>query len=223
MLSVIYNLTSNYGLSIILLTIIVKLLVFPMTVSAMKSSKKMQELQPKMQELQNKYKGNPEVLNQKLAEFYKENKFNPFGGCLPMFIQIPIVYGLFVVFKDPSVFGLEVVNQSFLWVSDLTKPDLFSNILNMSFADKIPGILPIISALLTYYQLDFSNKSMVKTNSKSQDPTMKSMESMNNSMKFIFPIMLLTTGMTVSSGIALYWSVSTFLAILQQMYINKLK
>jgi len=101
LLQVFYAQTHSYGLSIILLTCAVRILVWPLVSKQTKSMQKMQLLQPKMKELQERYKGEPELLQRKVMEFYAKNKMNPFGGCLPLLIQFPILIALFSTFNGP--------------------------------------------------------------------------------------------------------------------------
>lgn len=107
LLTVFLNLTGSYGMSIILLTVVVRVVILPLTFYQMKSMKKMQEVQPRMKEMQDKYKDQPEKLNQEMMQLYKTEGVNPFAGCLPMFIQLPILYALFAVLQsfDPTTLG----------------------------------------------------------------------------------------------------------------------
>lgn len=135
-----YNLTStmgfaNYGIAIILLTLAFKIVLYPLTVKQVRSMKAMQDIQPKMKEIQEKYKGNSEKTNQELANLYKESGVNPMSGCLPLLVQMPILIAIFYAIRDYSYIG----QPSFLWMTNL--------------ADKDPlYILPVLSALTTYIQ-----------------------------------------------------------------------
>ena len=101
LLNLLYGFVQNYGLTIIIFTLIVKLCLYPLYIKQTKSTARMAEVQPKMQALQNKYANDKETLNIKMAELYKEEKFNPMGGCLPMLIQMPIIMGLFALLRNP--------------------------------------------------------------------------------------------------------------------------
>ena len=126
---------ANYGVAIILLTLVIKLILYPLTVKQVKGMKAMQELQPKMKELQEKYKGNPEKLNKEMALLYKDSGVNPLAGCLPLLVQMPILMGIFYAIRDYQYVHL----PSFLWIADLSAPD------NLY-------ILPIVPAATTYIQ-----------------------------------------------------------------------
>lgn len=136
-----YNLTismgfANYGIAIILLTIAIKLVLYPLTVKQVRSMKAMQEIQPKMKALQDKYKGNPEKLNKELATLYKEAGVNPLAGCLPLLVQMPFLIAIFFAIRDYQYAQLP---PSFLWMTDLAQPDP-------------TYILPVLSAVTTYIQ-----------------------------------------------------------------------
>ena len=125
LMEALYNLTDqfgfgNYGLAIILLTIIVKVAVYPLTVKQLRSMKAMQELQPELQKLQTKYKNNPQAMQMKLAELYKEKGVNPLAGCLPLLIQMPILMGMYYALFN---FDYGNVTPSFLWLPSLSETD----------------------------------------------------------------------------------------------------
>ncbi len=214
LLGFIYDFVGSYGLSIILFTIVVKVILYPLYKAQIKSQKNMQIIQPKLEELKAKYSNDKEKLNQKTLELYSEYKINPLAGCLPLLIQLPIIFALFDVLRNPvtRVFGGDqaladaATNVPFLWITDLTKPDLMSNILNVDFAGSLPGLLPIIAAILTYVQF----KTMNTSNSSTQ----------NNQMQMfgmMMPFMILFFGISMSAGVVLYWVVSTSFQIVQQM------
>ena len=141
LLTFIYKLVGNYGISLIILTVLVKLLLYPLYFKQIKSTASMSSLQPKMKAIQEKYKNDKEKMNEEMAKLYKEENFNPMGGCLPMLIQLPIIMGLFTLLRNPMRYIADenmifAVHQSFLWIKDLGQPDLW--------------ILPIAAAVSTY-------------------------------------------------------------------------
>jgi YidC/Oxa1 family membrane protein insertase len=147
-----YNLTAaigiaNYGIAIIVLTIIIKMLLYPLTVKQVKSMKGMQDLQPKIKEIQEKYKGNPEKLQKETAALYKQSGINPLAGCLPLIVQMPILIGIFYAIRDYPALH----QQSFLWLSDLSHPDP-------------TYILPVLSAATTYLQQKQTTTDMTQQN-----------------------------------------------------------
>lgn len=145
LMEVLYNLTDklgfgSYGLAIILLTIIVKVLLYPLTVKQLKSMKAMQELQPELQKLQTKYKNNPQVMQTKLAELYRDKGVNPLAGCLPLLIQMPILMGMYYALYNFDYGGAA---PSFLWLPSLSETDPMY-------------ILPVLAAATTLIQQKMS-------------------------------------------------------------------
>ena len=145
----IYGMTGSFGLSIILLTILIKIVLLPFTLKQDRSMKEMKKLQPKIDELKKRYEGDPQTLNQKTMELYKEHKVNPAGGCLPLLIQLHILWALFGVLRKEGV----VPDEAFLWFS-LVTPDPFF-------------ILPILNGAVSFIQ-----QKLMGTNS---NPQMKNM------------------------------------------------
>ena len=105
-LRIIFELVQNYGISIILFTVLVKVLLLPLTIKQTKSTKAMQDIQPKIQEIQTKYKDKPEKQQQEIMKLYQEYKINPLAGCLPLLIQMPILIALFSVLREPVTYGV---------------------------------------------------------------------------------------------------------------------
>jgi len=182
----------NYGLAIILMTILIKLVMFPLTQKQMKSMVAMQEIQPKAKYIQQKYKDDPQTMQAKTMELYKEHGVNPMGGCLPLLIQMPI----FIAFYQ-SLFNFKftvVEHAAFLWVPNIGKPDPYF-------------ILAILAAVTTYLQQRIS---MVDT----KDPTQKS-------MLYFMPIFMAFIAYKLPAGLPLYWVVFNILGIAQQLYVNQ--
>lgn len=199
LLSFLYGIVSNYGITIILFTVIVKLLMLPLTFHQMKQTKQMGEIQPKIKELQEKYKNDKEKLNIKTMELYKEYKINPLGGCLPLLIQMPIIFGLFAVLREPIKYIADpsftnAVHEAFLWIPDLSGPDKW--------------ILPILAGATTYFSMNSASSGMA------QNPTMKTMNMM-------FPFMIIWWGRSFPAGLTLYWVVSNLFQIVQQYFTPK--
>ncbi|HRV33455.1 MAG TPA: YidC/Oxa1 family membrane protein insertase, partial [Anaerovoracaceae bacterium] len=128
LLSYIYGFVNSYGISIILLTLIVRICLLPLYSKQIKSSAAMAEIQPKLKEIQVRYANDKETMNKKLQELYAKEKFNPMSGCLPLIIQMPIIMGLFSLLRNPLEYMSQpemivAVHESFLWVPDLSQPD----------------------------------------------------------------------------------------------------
>lgn len=115
-----YSLSHSYGIAIIMLTMVIRLAIFPLSMKQYASMKAMQELQPKLKELQAKHKDNPQELNQAMMAFYQEHKVNPFGGCLPLLIQMPFLIALYSTLIS-TAFSAKVGHQGFLFIADLTR------------------------------------------------------------------------------------------------------
>lgn len=213
LLGLIYNFVHNYGLSIIIFTVFVKVLLMPLSVMQINSTKRMQEIQPKIKEIQNKYKNDKETLNIKTMELYKENKINPLAGCLPLLIQFPIIIGLFNTLRNPLQYvfsgstelATEALNKGFLWISDLGAPDFLGSLFGATdgVMAVIPGILPILAAITTYLQMHMTGSG---TESNSQMKT----------MTYMMPFMILFMGRTLASGLMLYWLIGNIFQIVQQ-------
>ncbi|CED95018.1 MULTISPECIES: YidC/Oxa1 family membrane protein insertase [Romboutsia] len=197
-LRIIFELVQNYGLSIILFTILVKVLLLPLTIKQTKSTKAMQDIQPKIQEIQTKYKDKPEKQQQEIMKIYTEAKINPLAGCLPLLIQMPILIALFSVLREPVTYGVfadqaQFVNaaKGFLWIKDLTTPDY---------------ILAILSGATTF---------LMQTLMMPKDQQQGSMKIMT----YVMSAMMLFWGFSFPAGLTLYWTIGNVFAIGQHYLI----
>ncbi len=188
----------SYALAIILISILLKIILFPLMQKQMKSTMNMQEVQPKLEYLQKKYKNNPEKMNEEVMKLYKEYNINPMAGCLPLLIQMPILIGLFGALRQYNFDPIE--HATFFWIPNLAEKDpLF--------------ILPILVALTMFLQQKIS---MSATPSAAENPTMKT-------MLYIMPAMMLFVCWQMPSGLCLYWAFFSILSIIQQFFMNKQK
>ena len=202
-LKIILEFVHNYGLSIILFTVFVKVLLLPLTIKQTKSTKAMQDIQPKLQEIQEKYKNKPEKQQQEIMNLYKEAKVNPVAGCLPLLIQMPILFGLYNVLRNPVDWGvfadqaaLQNADMVFLWVKSLTKPDY---------------ILAIISGVTTF------GMQMLMMPKDQQQGSMKV-------MTYVMSAMMLYWGFMFPAGLTLYWTAGNLFSIAQHyLVMNPLK
>ena len=206
LLSILYGYIDNYGITLIVFTIIVKVCLFPLYADQIKHSARMADVQPKMQALQKKYANDKEMLNIKMMELYKEEKFNPMRGCLPMLIQMPIIFGLFALLRSPTDFiessdMLMAVHEAFLWIPDLSQPD--------------PWILPILAGISTFISF-----TQTQQNTTGGDNSMASMMKM---MRYFFPVMIVWMGRSFPAGLTIYWFVGTVIQIIQTKGLNKWK
>ena len=195
-LQLLFNLTDitgfgSYGMAIILLTIIIKMLLYPLTVKQVKSMKAMQELSPKMKKLQEKYKDNPQLMQQKLGELYKDAGVNPLAGCLPLLVQMPILMGMYYAlynFQYPSEEA-----AAFLWLPSMSNPDPLY-------------ILPILSAFTTWLQ---------------QKMTTTEMNQQMKIMMTVMPIFIGWISLNFPSGLVLYWVTMNVVQIVQQWWMYR--
>jgi YidC/Oxa1 family membrane protein insertase len=201
LLKLIFDLTNNYGLSIILFTVVVKLLTIPLTLKQTRSVREINEIQPELKKLQEKYKNDKEQLNVKILELYKKHKISPFGGCLPLLIQIPILVGLFAALREPAKYVFEseavykTIDTGFLWLSNLAKPDPF-----------LWG-LPLLAGLTTYLS------SATMSTGAPTDQNQKI-------MTYFMPIMIFWWGIKLPAGLTLYWVISNVFQTVQQLAIR---
>ena len=194
---------NNYGFSIIILTIIIKIIFWPLTHKSQKSMKEMQKLQPLMAKIREKYKDNREMMNKELMGLYRTYKVNPMSGCLPMLIQIPVFFALYRVLGS----SIELRHAPFLlWINDLSAPDRLFNI-PIPFVNE-PGI-PVLT-LLMGASMFLQQKLQPMVGDPSQAKIMMFM-----------PIMFTVMFINFPSGLVLYWLTQNILSIGQQYYINK--
>lgn len=214
-LSAIYNFVGNYGLSIILFTTLIRLILLPSAIHQKKGMLVTQRLQPMVNELQKKYKNDPKLLQQKQMELYKEHNHNPLSGCLPLLIQMPIIFTLFSVLRNAAQYvPQQALYEKFLWLPNMVDPDTMANIVNISGAERIPGVLPIIAAIFTY--ITFKMTQVNAPTPSTDGPKLPNM----NYMAYIFPVIILISGATYSAGLILYWAFSTILQFVQDKVLN---
>ncbi|PJA86791.1 MAG: hypothetical protein CO141_02890 [Candidatus Moranbacteria bacterium CG_4_9_14_3_um_filter_42_9] len=221
----------DFGVSIILVTVLIKFLLVPLSKKQIESQKKMQELQPKIKALQEKHKGDKEKQSRALMEFYKENKTNPFSGCLPMIVQLVFLIAIYRVLFNISNAGLMVnaadlysfvsnpgqINKMFFSLIDLSST---INLGSLAMKD-IPQIILIVAAALSQY---IQTKMLMagqpeKNVSKNEQPDFSQI--MSKQMLYLGPLLTLFIGIKFPAGLALYWLASTVFMIAQQHYLAK--
>jgi YidC/Oxa1 family membrane protein insertase len=206
-LEFIQRLVGNWGWAIILLSALVFLVLFPLTLKQMRSMKEMQVLQPKIEELRKKYKDNPQKLNQETLALYKEHKVNPLGGCLPMLLQMPILFALYqVLMRSVALRGAE-----FLWIKDLSMPDrMFTLPQSIPVMGNEINILPILMTIGMFLQQKMST---VKQSSNSD------MAQQQKIMMIVMPVMFLVFFYHLPAGLVLYWVVNSTLMMIYQFKV----
>jgi YidC/Oxa1 family membrane protein insertase len=222
----------DFGIAIIIITIIIKFLLIPLSRKQIESQKKMTELQPKIKEIQQKYKNDKEKQSRMLMELYKTNKSNPFSGCLPMIVQLVFLIAIYRVLFNISQANLMVdgsilyqfvhnpgqINKLFLGLVDLSTA---VNLGNITFSEIPKIILVLLAAFSQYFQtkmLMAKQKSVAKPQND-EKPDFSQM--MSKQMLFLGPLLTLFIGIKFPSGLALYWLVSTVFMIVQQYFLEK--
>eukprot|EP01047_Picozoa_sp_COSAG01_P000466 COSAG01_NODE_9_length_43729_cov_66.133463_3_plen_227_part_00 len=190
------NVIENYGIGIILLTLLVKLLFYPLTAKQYQSMKVMKRLNPEIQRIREKHKKDPQKGHTAIMQLYKENNANPLKGCLPAIIQIPIFIAIFYTVHSEgfkAMLAVPGVNQGFtsFWLSNLTLPDS-------------TYILPVLLGAITYW----SQQVMV-------------VDEKQRKMMMFMPVIILVMSFKMPSGVLLYWFVSTLVSTLQQISVNR--
>ena len=202
---VLYGFIPNYGVVVVLFAILIKLVTYPLMAKQLRSSKKMQEISPLMNQIKIKYKNNPTLQQQKMATLFQENKINPLAGCLPLLIQMPVLMSVFMVFRNT----IEFRGESFiLWINDLSAAD------TLFVVGGIPiNILPFLMSFSMYYTMKLSSA----TQPAGGDPAQEATQQM---MKYMFPGMMFFLFYAFPSGLNLYYLCFNIMQIVQQKIIN---
>ncbi|MFA6305191.1 MAG: YidC/Oxa1 family membrane protein insertase [Candidatus Gracilibacteria bacterium] len=205
----------NYdiGLAIIILTLIIRTILLVPSQKAMKSQKRMQDIQPRLEKIKEKYKGDQQKIAAETMALWKEAKVNPMGSCLPLLLQLPFLIGIFYVVQDSlnpdntyllyktyENFALSDISHTFFGILDLSKPNLY--------------VLPIIIGGLQFIQMKLSMGS-----GKPQGE----MASASKMMVYLMPVMIAVFTASLPAGVGIYWGTSTLYGIVQQMFVNKSK
>lgn len=197
-MNALHGVLGNFAAAIIVLTIIIKALLWPLQNKATNSMRKMAALSPKMTELREKYKDDPTKMNQELMKLYKDYGVNPFGGCLPMLIQIPIFFGFYSMLGT----AIELRNSSFFWVHDLSQPDTVGHILGFPI-----NILPILMALTMLWQMHI---------------TPKTGDAAQQRVFMFMPVIFILFAYNFASALSLYWTTQNLISI-AQLYVTRNK
>jgi YidC/Oxa1 family membrane protein insertase len=229
----IYNIIPyhDFGIAIIIVTLIIKFLLVPLSRKQIESQKKMQEMQPEIKKIQAKYKKNKEQQSKALMEFYKKNKANPFSGCFPTIFQLIFLIAIYQVLFNISRSGLIVSNDQLY--SFVTNPgqinQFFLGIINLSKAidlshltvQAIPQLILVVLAAVAQY---FQTKMLMPTQNATPKPKKENTDisqMMSKQMLYFGPLLTLFIGIKFPAGLALYWLVSILFAIIQQTILIK--
>lgn len=194
----IHSVVGNYAASIIILTLIIKSLLWPVQNKATNEMRKMALLSPKMTEYREKYKDDPQKMNEEIMKLYREYGVNPFSGCVPMLIQIPIFFGFYAMLGV----AIELRNASFLWVHDLSQPDTVAHVMGFPI-----NVLPIVMAGTMVWQMII---------------TPKSGDAVQQRIFYFLPIVFLVFCYNYASALALYWTTQNIFSIVQ-LYLTRNK
>ncbi len=208
MLEFFYHIGHNWGIAIILLSVAIYVILFPLSIKQLRSMKQMQELQPKIEELRKTYKDNPQRLNKEIMELYRRYKINPLGGCLPVLLQIPVFFALYqVLIRSVALKGAE-----FLWIKDLSVPD---KIISLPGTYPLVGssinILPVLMSISMFFQQKLSSATQMSSSSEQQ-----------KMMLILFPIIFVFIFYNMPAGLVLYWLVNNILMLAQQVRMNRI-
>ncbi len=208
-LDFIFGLVHNWGTTIVILSILIYLILYPLTLKQMRSMKQMQALQPRIEELRKIYKDNPQKLNTEIMGLYREYKVNPFSGCLPLVLQIPVFFALYqVLLRSVALKGAK-----FLWIKDLSSPDrLFTLPASIPILGNEINLLPILMTIGMFIQQKFS---MATTSAGSAEQ--------QKLMMILFPLMFGFIFYHMPSGLVLYWFINSTLMLLYQLRISRQK
>jgi len=205
-----HRVTASYGLDIILLTVLIKGLMAPLTHKSYASMKQMQKLQPQMERLKERYSDDKEKLNKEIMELYKRNGVNPLGGCLPMVLQFPVFIGLYNALSTP----IELRHAPFMWIKDLSQPDWKSLPFTIagwppSFWPTAPSGIPVLTVFMGASM--FLQQWMTPS---AGDPNQRK-------MMMLMPLMFTFMFVSFPAGLTVYWLVNNLLTIGQQYWINR--
>lgn len=189
-----HRLIPSYGVAIILVTLLLKIIFWPVQAKSIQSMKQMQKFQPQMQKIREKYKDDPQRMNQEMMKLYKEHKINPFSGCLPMLVQLPVLIAFYKVLSN----AIELRGASFLWIKDLALPDTVATVFGIPI-----NPLPLVMTAGTVLQ---------------QRMTPSTGDTQQQKMMMLMPLIMLFFFYSMSSGLVLYWTVQQLLSLAQQWW-----
>ena len=205
------------GIAVIIFTIFIKLILFPLSRQAVSTQLKMRSVEPKMKEVKEQYKDDKQKQAEEIMALYKENNINPFSSFLLIFIQLPIIIALYWVFLRS---GLPEVNIDLLYSFVAIPENVSMNFLGLLNISEKSWILAILASITGFFQIHYS---LPKTPPKTENPSFGDdlARSMNMQMKYVFPVVILFIAYTVSGAVALYWTTSNIFTIAQELVIRK--
>lgn len=207
---------NDLGIAIILLTVVIKLILFPLSLKALKAQRYLQDLQPKIEELKKKYKDQKEILAQEMMKLYKEEKISPLSSCLPILLQLPVLWALYRVF----IYGINSEHLEGIYSFIYNPGTLDTLSLGLIDLSAKSYTLAAIAAIIQFFQAKMLPSKRPETKTKSaKDEDMGAM--INKQMIYMMPFMTFIFGMMFPAGLPLYWIVHTLITLVQQMYFLK--
>lgn len=204
-----HKVVRNWGVAIIILTCLINLVLFPLTRKSFLSMRKIQEVQPHMEKLKKIHKDNPQKLNKELAELYKQYNINPLGGCLPMFLQIPV----FIALYQGLLRSIELKGANFLWIKDLSRPDVVPLPFTLPVIGNELHILPLLMIGAMFFQQ--------KTSAMRSSTSSPEQQQQQKIMMFFFPLFFGFLFYNFPSGLVLYWLTNTVLMVIEHSAMGK--
>ena len=213
LLDFIYGFVGNYGISIIIFTLIIRGCLFPLYASQIKGQLKMAEIQPKMAAIQKKYADNREEQGRQMQKLYKDEKYNPMMGCLPLLIQMPILMGLFTLLRNPGLYveGTRIIlasHESFWWLQDLSQPDVW--------------LLPVVTGITTFLSMSMTGMMGGNQNAGGGDMA-ATMAPMMKVMRVFMPVFIVVIARQMPAGLAIYWMIGNIFTIIQTWMLKRLR
>jgi len=213
LLNFIYSFCGDYGVSIVIFTLIIRGALFPLYASQIKGQLKMADMQPKMQAIQKKYADNREELGRQMQNLYKTEGYNPMMGCLPLVIQMPILMSLFWLLRNPGQYvdSIEMIvasHESFMWLQDLSQPDLW--------------LLPIVCGITTFLSMSMTGM-MTPTGGGDGSDMAAQMQPMMKMMRIFMPIFIVVIARQMPAGLAVYWFIGNLFTIGQTWMLKRMR
>jgi YidC/Oxa1 family membrane protein insertase len=204
-----HKVVRNWGIAIILLTFLINMVLFPLTRKSFLSMRKIQEVQPHIEKLRTVHKDNPQKLNKELAGLYRQYNINPFGGCLPLLLQMPI----FIALYQGLIRSIELKGANFLWIKDLSSPDYVSLPFSLPILGKQIHILPLLMVIAMFLQQKISTKGTGSVGKEQQQQ--------QKFMLIFFPIFFGFMFYNFPSGLVLYWLTNTVLMVIEHSSMRR--
>lgn len=211
---------NDVGVAIVILTLIIRFILYPLNKQSIQSQKALQDIQPKMEEIKQKYPNNKQEQGRAMMELYKAEKVNPFSSCLPLLIQLPFLITIFYVFRN----GLTNPSELELVYSFINRPEII-NPISLQYFDlsKASPVLAVLAGFAQYWQTKMMMAKRPPKDLRGQEGAKDEdmMAVMNKQMVYFMPVITIFIGLTFPAGLTLYWFVTTIFTALQQLYIFK--